>query len=187
VGRNAENSSKKWPFLTVLGFLLGILAGCGQPTVKARPLPQPLPTQMVFRGSVFKVQKAISKIFKSDSKKIFQNPSDFPPAFSLYWKGTRHPEEVTLFKNPVNENDVYVSCNELPICKSRVYSDWRGRPLEYLADFQLHIIPQGAKETLVKIITVNPKVMAGKTYLDVQPTTVEENEILNAMDRSLKR
>ncbi len=164
---------KKWPFLLFLGLLAG-LSGCGQPTIRIHPLPQPLPTQMVFKSSVFKVQKAISKIFKSYPGDLFQNPSDFPPTFSLYWKGGRHPEEVTLFKNPVNENDVYVGCNELPICKSKVYSDWRGRPLEYLADFQLHIIPQGAKETLVRVITVNPKVMAGKTYLDVQPTTVEE-------------
>ncbi len=91
-----------------------------------------------------------------------------------------------IFKNPVNENDVYVSCNEMPICKSKVYSDWWGKPLEYLADFQLHIIPQGAKETLVKVITVNPKVMAGKTYLDVQPTTAEENEILNSIKNKFK-
>jgi hypothetical protein len=179
-------SSRIGPFLVILG-LLEPLCGCGQPTVKTHPLPLPLPTQMVFKSSVFKVQKAISKIFKSGPKNIFQNPSVFPPAFSLYWKGSHHPEEVTLFKNPVNENDVYVSCNEMPICKSKVYSDGWGRPLEYLADFQLHIIPQGAKETLVKIITVNPKVMAGKTYLDVQPTTAEENEILDSLEKNLKR
>jgi hypothetical protein len=178
-------SSKKRPFLAILG-LWGLLAGCGQPTVNSHPLAQPLPTQMAFKASVFKVQKTISRIFKSDPKNIFQNPSDFPPSFSLYWKGGHHPEEVTLFKNPVNENDVYVSCNQLPICKSKVYTDWRGRPLEYLADFQLHIIPQGAKETWVKVITVDPKVMAGKTYLDVQPTTAEENEILNSIAKNLK-
>jgi hypothetical protein len=181
----AAISSKKWPFLAILG-PLGLLAGCGQPTIKTHPLPQPLPTQMVFKASVFKVQKAISRIFKSDPKNIFQDPSDYPPAFSLYWKGGHHPEEVTLFKNTVNENDVYLSCNQLPFCKSKVYEDWRGRPLEYLADFQLHIIPQGAKETLVKVITVDPKVMAGKTYWDVQPTTAEENEILNSIGKNLR-
>ena len=179
-------SSKIGPFLVILS-LLESLCGCGQPTVKTHPLLQPLPTQMVFKSSVYKVQKAISEIFKSDPKNIFQNPCDYSPTFSLYWKGSHHPEEVTLFKNPVNENDVYVSCNEMPICKSKVYSDWQGRPLEYLADFQLHIIPQGAKETLVKIITVNPKVMAGKIYLDVQPTTSEENEILNSIKKNLKK
>jgi hypothetical protein len=183
--QKAQNSSKNRPFLTILG-LLAALTGCGQPTLKIHPLPQPFPTQMVFKSSVFKVQKVISEIFKSDPKNIFQTPSDFPPTFSLYWKGGHHPEEVTLFKNPVNENDVYVSCNEFPICKSKVYGDWRGRPLEYLADFQLHIIPQGAKETLVKVITVNPRVMVGKTYLEVQPTTVEENEILTSVRKNLR-
>jgi hypothetical protein len=184
MGQKAGNSCKRWPFLMVLG-LMG-LAGCGEPTVKIHPLSKPLPTKMVFKSSVFKVQKAISEIFKSDPNHLFQNPSDFPPTFSLYWKGGRHPEEVTLFKNPINENDVYVSCNEMPICKSTVYSDWWGKPLEYLADFQLHIIPQGAKETLVKVITINPKVMARKTYLDVQPTKAEENEILNSIEKDLK-
>ncbi len=184
--QKARNSSKNGPFLLVLG-LVGTLTGCGQPTVKIQPLPLPYPTQMVFKSSVFKVQKAISEIFKSNPKNIFQTPSDFPPTFSLYWKGGHHPEEVTLFKNPVNENDVYVSCNQFPICKSKVYMDWRGRPLEYLADFQLHIIPQGAKETLVKVITVDPKIMAGKTYLRVRPTTAEENEILNSIGKKLKR
>src|SRR5579862_9691914 len=95
-----QNSSKNWPLLTVLS-LLGAFTGCGQPTVKIHPLSQPFSTQMVFKSSVFKVQKAISKIFKSDPKNIFQAPSDFSPAFSLYWKGGHHPEEVTLFKNPV--------------------------------------------------------------------------------------
>ncbi len=166
--------------------LLGGLTGCGQPTVKTHPLPQSLPTQRVFKASVYKVQKAISKSFKSDPDNLFQDLPDFPPAFSLYWKGSHHPEEITIFKNPVNENDVYISCNETPICKTKVYTDWRGRPLEFLADFQLHLIPQGAKETLVRIITVHPKVMAGKTQLDVQPTTAEENEILNSIEKNLK-
>ncbi len=182
--QKAGISSKNGPFLLILGLLA--LTGCYQPTVKTHPLSHPLSTQMVFKASVFKVQKTISEIFKSNPKDLFQLPSDSPPTFSLYWKGGRHPEEVTIFKNPVDENDVYVSCNEMPICRSKVYTDWRARPLEYLADFQLHIIPQGAKETLVKVITVNPRVMARETYLDVQPTTVEEDEILNCIEKKIK-
>jgi hypothetical protein len=193
----AWNSSKKGLFLVVLG-LLGGLTGCGQPIVKTHPLPQPLPTQMTFKGSVFKVQKAISETFKTYPIKVFKTPPKGPPLFTLYWKGKKHPDEVKIFRNPVNENDVYISCNREPICISPVYTDWRGRHLEYMADFQLHIIPQGAKETLVKVILFNPEVIVGQrfgfgscgpglayVFAKVEPTTVEENEILSAVKNKL--
>src|ERR1035438_2541277 len=103
-------------------------------------------------------------IFKNDPVKIFQLTPAQMPLLSLYWKGNKHPEGMDLFKNPVNENDVYISCNGEPVCRSRVYSDWRGRPLEFLADFHLHIIPQGAKETLVKVVVFNPEVISGRRF-----------------------
>lgn len=176
---------KKWPFLAVFG-LLGISLGCGQYAIQTQLLQHPFPTQMVFKGSVFKVQKDISKIFESNSLNVFQRRLNFPPAFTLYWKGVHHPDEVKIFKNPVNENDVYISCNHTPICKSTVYKSLCGQSLEYLADFQLHLIPQGAKETMVEVIAINSQVMVGKSYYNVRPTTVEENEILKALEKKLK-
>lgn len=157
------------------------------PNYITNPLPQPLPTQMVFKKSVFQVQKTIQLIFSSDPQKIFQAPANPPPTFSLYWKSNRHPPGIRIFRNLVNENDVYVSCNKNPICKSMVYTDGWGKPLEYLADFQMHIIPQGAKETLVRVITINAQVKVGKDYWNVLPTSVEENEILLNIKRNLSR
>ena len=177
-----------WPLLVVLGLLMGIaIYYQGLHQVKSHPLPQPLPTEMVLKGSVYKVQKAINRLFKTDPVQIFQNPPDHPPSFKLYWKGDHHPEGLKIFRNPVNENDVYISCNRQPICKSTVYTNGWGKPLEYLADFQLHIIPQGAKETLVKVVVVDPEVVAGKTNSAVEATTVEESEIISALKQTLKK
>jgi hypothetical protein len=172
---------KIWLFLIVLG-----LSGCGQLAVNTHPLPQPLPTQRIFKGSVYEVQKAINEIFKNHSEEIFQDRSNFPPTFTLYWKGDHHPDGIKIFKNPVNENDVYISCNHNPVSKTKMYTDWLGRPVEFAADFQLHIIPQ-EEETLVKVIVVNPQVVGRKNVLDVQPTTVEENEILKVLQESLDK
>lgn len=167
-------------FLAVLG-----LSGCGQLAVNTHPLPHPLPTQMVYEASVYEVQSAINDLFKNHSQEIFQNPSDVPPTFTLYWKGRKHPDEIKIFKNPVNENDVYVSCNGNPICKTKVYTDWLGRPVNFAADFQLHIIPQG-EETLLKVIVFNPQVVGRNSSMNVQETTVEENEILGAISKSFE-
>lgn len=184
--QKAIKTLKKGLFLVVFG-LLGFLGGCGQPKVKAHFPDPPLATEMVFKGSVFKVQEAINKTFKSNPKDIFQSQVEVPPVFTLYWKGDHHPDDIKIFKNPVNENDVYISCNHMPICRSSVYTNWEGTTFEYLSDFQLHIIPQGADETLVKVIAVNPQVIAGKNYVAVQPTTIEENEILFAVKAKLRK
>jgi len=196
---NTSKSTIKWPFLAAFGLFWG-LSGCGQSTVKTHPLPQPLPTQMVFKRSVFKVQKAISELFNSYPLVVFQTSPLNPPHFTLFWKGKKHPDEIKIFKNPVNENDVYISCNREPVCRSSVYTDWRGRDLEYMADFQLHLIPQGAKETLVRVIVIDPEVIAGKrfgfgscgpgmanAYEKVEPTTVEENELLTALQKKFRQ
>ena len=195
---------EKRPFWLILGasgfWIIVFIYWHGLNKVKSHPLPQPLPTEMVLKGSVYKVQKAIHRLFKTYPIKIFQNQPNDPLLLTLYWKGDHHPDKVRIFRNPVNENDVYVSCNDMPICKSTVYTNGWGKPLEYLADFQLHIIPQGAKETLVKVIMVNSEVIAGKrfgfgscgpgmgnVYVKVDPTSVEEGEIISALQQILKK
>ncbi len=178
--QKVKKALKFWAFLAVLG-----LMGCWRPRVITHPLPQPCPTQMVLKGSVYKVQKALNQVFKGNPQGIFQKSPNFPPTFTLYWKGDRHPAEIKIFKNPVNENDVYISCNRNPVCKSEVYTDFWETPLEFIADFQVHLIPQGAKETLVEADAISPQVVAGKTLVDVRPTTVEENEILTAVKNAL--
>jgi len=169
----------------LFGVVLG-LSGCGhQLAVNTHPLPQPLPTEMVYERSVYEVQSAINDLFKNHPQEIFQDRADVPPDYTLYWKGRKHPDEIKIFKNPVNENDVYVSCNRTPICKTRVYTDWLGRPVDFAADFQLHIIPQG-EETLLKVIEINPQVVGKNSSMDVRATTLEENQILDAIHQSFK-
>lgn len=178
--RKVVTALKMGLFMVFLG-----LSGCGQLAVNTHPLPQPLPTQMVYEASVYEVQSAINDLFKNHPQGIFQTLSDAPPTFTLYWKGRKHPAEIKIFKNPVNENDVYVSCNGNPICRTKVYTDWLGRPVNYAADFQLHIIPQG-EETLLKVIVINPQVAGRNSSMNVQGTTVEENEILTAISKSFE-
>jgi hypothetical protein len=182
---NAVKTHRKWLFF--LFFVLFFAIADWGPNYITHPLPQPLPTQMVFKKSVFRVQQTIHQIFTTEPQALFQSPVDAPLTFTLYWKSDRHPPGIRIFRNLVNENDVYVSCNKNPICKSTVYTDGWGKPLEYFADFQMHIIPQGAKETLVRVITVNAQVKVGKDYWNVLPTTVEENEILLNIKKNLNR
>jgi len=179
VSRSLKNL-KKGLFLTVLG-----LTGCSHPlAVNTHPLAQPLPTEMVYKGSVYEVQSAINDLFKNHPQDIFQNPSSVPPTFTLYWKGRKHPDEIKIFKNPVNENDVYVSCNGNAICKTKVYTDWLGRPVDFAADFQLHIIPQG-EETLLRVTAIDPQVVGKNSSMNVRLTTIEENQILKAINTLL--
>lgn len=177
---------------------LGLLGGCQEPQIQTHPLPHPLPTQANVKGSVFQVQKAIQTLWRDHTNEIFSDPVLPAPSYELFWKGRKHPAGITIFKNLVNENDVYVSCAGKPIRTTKVYTDEHGRPLELLEDFQVHLIPQGSNETLVKVIGIEPIVLWEDRYwwggkkgrssnFKVEPTTEEENQILEKIQTELAK
>lgn len=172
--------------------------GCGPAEVKTHPLPKAFPTEHVFHVPEAEVQAAIERMCR-DPRKIFPNPANHPPLLVLIWKGERGAKGLPLYKHMVNRDDAYLSCEEEPVCKSTVYTDRRGEPLEYLADFQIHILPQGSNETYVRVTALHPRVIVGrkfafgsggfgmgKIYAEVQPTTLEESEVLSALQKHLK-
>lgn len=88
-----------------------------------------------------------------------------------------------------NENDIYLYYSG-PIGKSKTYVDKSGNPLDYYADFHLHLVEVGNK-TQVEIITLNPLVVTGRSMFPslphfvrkditakVEPSGYEEAEIL---------
>ncbi len=190
-----EKSFKNGLFLMVLGCFWTV-TGCRQPQVQTHPLAHPLPTQATMKGSVYQVQKALQTLWKEHSDDLFSNPVLPPPPYELFWKGKKHPLGITLFQNPVNENDVYVSCSGKAIRRTNVYTDPHGNALELMEDFQVHLIPQGADETLIKVTGLDPEVLLedrywwggkkGKSWLmKVDPTTEEEDQILEKLKDEL--
>ncbi|MFM7854985.1 MAG: hypothetical protein ACKO96_24435, partial [Flammeovirgaceae bacterium] len=114
-----------------------------------------------------------------------------------------------------NENDLksYLANNKLTekprqddfyltysgsIGKSEIYFDKKNKPLDYYAEFVIHLIPTDSQNVRVKIITVNSKVAVGRKLLpsfphfvrmiktkDVEPSTIEEYEILLKIGEAL--
>lgn len=101
------------------------------------------------------------------------------------------------YDNPIGKNDVFYYCWG-PIAKSRVYYSEKGLPLDYLAGFHLHLTAIEAKKTKVEVFTYFSKVINGKTsglgdphgphniYTDVDPTTIEEYQLLLRLGEILK-
>jgi len=166
--------------LTVLVVLVVGLAvlvyGCNpwiKPRVERRPLPQLNPTSYVFAASISEVQDAIRKVKCCGMALEFGNKALF---------------SGDLLKQPGNGNDAYLHNFHDPIGDSEVYFA-KGRPLPYLAEFHIHLIPVDGSRTKVEVSTLKPEVIAGKTwwgvhgvpaniYVTVTPTTVEEYRIL---------
>ena len=178
--------------------VLGLLAGCREPQVQTHPLPHPLATQDTLPGSVYQVQKAIQTLWQEHADGIFTDPILPAPSYELFWKGKKHPAGITIFKSLVNENDVYVSCAGKPIRTTSVYTDGHGNALALLEDFQIHLIPQGSNETLVKVIGIEPEALWEDRYwwggkkgrsktFKVEPTTEEENQVLEKIKTELER
>ena len=189
---------KKTRLFIVLG-VVGLVMGCGPSMVKIRPLRYALATQKMFHARLLKVQNTVDHIFTTGTEGLFQELPSRPPMRSIFWKNSPGSSAIKLFKNHINENDAYILCVHGPICRSTVYRDWFGRPLDYYADFQVHIVSLGSKETLVKVVALDPRVSVGKRvgsgpsglclkeiFVTVAPATVEENQVLERLSDALR-
>ena len=84
-----------------------------------------------------------------------------------------------------------------PIGKSNVYFA-RGEALDYLANFEFHLLKRGDQETEVRVKALQSEVINGRQfgfgscgpgfanrYVAVEPTTIEEYEILLRIGQAL--
>lgn len=96
-----------------------------------------------------------------------------------------------IFENPDNKYDVFIHNYHFPICDSFVYK-LKNINAKYWAEFQIHLQSLGPKETKILVLSFYNKIPGGYYWglghgglgsypelQDVQPTGVEENELLN--------
>jgi hypothetical protein len=119
-----------------------------------------------------------------------------PPAM-LFWKGDADALAKFLLTKPGDENDAYFYATDSPVGLSQVYFK-DGQSLIYFADFHIHLAELGPMKTRVEITTYDPVVnttargpwsleRGGRPfiYVPVDPTTVEEYQILRGIGEQL--
>jgi hypothetical protein len=117
-----------------------------------------------------------------------------PPA-DLLWKGDGDALARGLLLKPENKNDAYLFGADTPTGLSTVYSKG-GYPLIYYASFHIHLAAGDGRKVRVEISTYDPRVVAGLDdrfsahgpsfiFVRVEPTTVEEYQILRAIGEQL--
>lgn len=160
-----------------------LLLSCSSLPEKRTIIPNP--TKYTFSCSKDSVrQTIISELYK------------YKVTMRLYFEGSEFPEEVAdIFSRPENKEDFYLY-DELPwINESYVYPG-----LKYHASFHLHILEIDKGHTEVIVNTLNPRVIIGEEllpsgphfakdykYHDVEPSTIEEYEILFKIGQALNQ
>src|ERR1041384_3742043 len=155
------------------------------PAIDVKRLPRMNPTSSVFHASV---EEVFSKV---------AGPKDACHSLDFYPAGVSQIESITGKKLRIAEATLVTRTDHDPIGKSKVYFA-RGEALDYLAEFELHLIERGGKETEVRVRTLRPEVINGKKlgfgscgpglanrYVAVEPTTIEEYEILLRIGQAL--
>ena len=144
------------------------------PAIEVQQLAVRNPTSYVFPVSPDEADKAVVEVLRRRD-----------------WRGLpRHFEGMGGTFHLQNFHD--------PIGKSAVYFA-KGEPLDYLAEFRIDILERGPKESEVKVTTLQPEVINGKKfgfgscgpgfanrYVPVEPTSIEEYELLLKIGAALK-
>lgn len=148
------------------------------------------PTTYVFDYSKNEVKRAIIDVFsrgKSNDMVLSYRSSKLKPRDTL-----------DIFDQPGNYDDFYLHPSRFIIGESSSYFI-NGRKADYHVDgFHLHVSDIDGAHTQVEIITIDPKIIAGKhllpsgphftrelKFIDVPPSTIEEYEILLLIGKSL--
>lgn len=163
---------------------------CSQKVERAR-FEQANPTEYVFNWPLADVKNAI---FYSFDEFKYHN------LILCYKGGVFHTiDTLGIFDQEGNSDDFYLKAQpaNFYIGKSKLYSIDE-QPLDYAASFHIHLESLEGIQTLVKIVTINPRVLTGREslpsgphfknkskYLKVPPSTIEEYEILYEIGKTL--
>jgi len=148
----------------------------------------PNPTKYTFSCSKDSLrQTIISELYK------------YKVTMTLYFEGSEFPMDPKglekHFSRPENKEDFFLFDEFSPwINESYVYPG-----LKYDASFQLHLVEIDKGHTEVIVNTINPRVLIGEEFLptlphsahdykyhDVEPSTIEEYEILFKIGKAIK-
>ncbi|HAM98707.1 MAG TPA: hypothetical protein DCQ26_08840 [Marinilabiliales bacterium] len=147
------------------------------------------PTFYVFHVPLEVLRSKIIKDFETDRTNSISDLQSIQEISKVNWfvatVNSKYSEDI--FKKPENVHDLYLVLNK-PVSLSKVYYKF-WKPLEYSATFQLHLTSIDANRTKIEVITYNGSVFywgipfpggdhAFVKEKDVQPTTIEEYEIL---------
>ena len=169
--------------------LLAVLLcqGCaGFTTVE---LPRKNPTDWIFPHPIEEVNKAVRKSMEPFAKEYSMRVSFHEDHKPL----SRGPLE-----KPGNENDAFLYSFHEPISLSSMHYVG-GKALPYIAEFHVHLSSFQTGGTRVEVFALNSEVIAGQSwsclgicgpgwhnnYARVEPTTVEEYEILRRIGAEL--
>lgn len=183
--------------LSIFGYLFSDVLIEEYAAIEVKQLPQKNPTTYVFDASLEQVR---GTIVSGNESSIWDSP------FQYELGGVQHnldfyvceaKDEICLssndkqveeiFSKPENKNDVYLASDGHRIPSTLYYAV--GKPLEFRADFHVHLEAKDGNKTIVTIFPVEPAVYKGygglglhgailKKEIPVEPTTVEEYQLL---------
>jgi hypothetical protein len=153
------------------------------------------PTSYIFHVPINKLRDTIKSDFIIDRAKDINDLMNVQDISVKTWNIlTSNDYNISkkakdIFEKEDNKLDLYLYSSTNPIISySRMYKRF-WKKLEYRAEFQLHFILLNDNETKIEIITHNPRVLYWSlrifnwghsfvNYRSVEPTTIEEYEIL---------
>jgi hypothetical protein len=166
-----------------------IIVGCACSIKIAKPIPNN-PINYIFDYKMQFVKEAIMEQFLEKPGYRFMR-LEYPERDVILSSGAKK-----VFK--LNKNDFYLDALSSSIGKSKIYFGRKGKPLDYYADFHLHLVAIDSTHTKVEISTIDPKVVIGEKlfpslphfganpkYKSVAPSTIEEYEILLLIGKGL--
>ncbi len=176
--------------LIILGILLTVIS-CDRDIhpIKTKPFSQKNPTIYEFALPVSEVRGKLFTAFKDfDLRQKLASSFDSNSRFLVSVESREDASfSKDIFANPENNNDLYLHSFGEIIGPSPIYFG-DGKPLEYRAEFQLHLTDAGNNRTKVSVITHKPTVINGSVCCSphgyksndvaVEPTTIEEYKIL---------
>ena len=176
---------RTWQLAAVASVMLLLAVACGAPEVEVRPLPERYPVAWEYAASVEQAHAAVRRLYKLQFEERVEN------AFYVLAAGDDALTEAdeALFGAPGGDDDLILRYGHMPMGLSSVYYI-DGRPVRYLADFQLKIEALGVGRTRVEVVTIDPQVIAGRAlmpgrhftrpniYVPVEATSVEEYRLL---------
>jgi hypothetical protein len=156
--------------------------------IETKPFSQKNPTDYEFALPVSEVRKKLLAAFKDfDLRQKLASSFDSNSRYLVSVRSKDDPDPEKTFDNPENKNDLYLHSWGEIIGPSPIYFGG-GKPLEYRAEFQLHLTKAGNNRTKVSVITHKPHVINGSkccgphgevsNNVPVEPTTIEEYKIL---------